>query len=725
MTFNSYIAHTREEDGETQPLIDHLNETAERAREHAAPWGETFAYVCALAHDVGKYSDAFQERIRGKRHRVDHATAGGQLLYELQNKSILGLFAAYCVMGHHGGLPNGGSDTQDTADNATLYGRLKRNIERYGAYKTELTLPLLEPFPLAKQWDNDCGFDAAFFVRMAFSALVDADWLDTERFCNVGNAPRGGFSEIATLCGRLSTHTERFLNRAGELSVLNQKRNQLLKNCLDASTLPSGLFTLTAPTGSGKTIASLAFALNHAVENDKRRVIYVVPYNTIIEQNAAVFEYLLGAENVLRHNSDVQYEDEDGVSLNKRHSTENWDYPLIVTSSVQFFESLFSNKPSKCRKLHNIADSVLIFDEAQMIPVPYLIPCVRAVKTLVAQYGCSAVLATATQSSLDKFFEPLKPTEITQNPKDLYTFLRRVTIRQLEEPLTEEDLTEELLGQERILCIVNTRRRAQVLFSRLHKDVPDGTFHLSTTMIPTHRKRALEAIRERLKQGVPCRVVSTSLVEAGVDLDFDAVYRERAGLDSVIQAAGRCNREGKRAPELSIVTVFTFAEGKPPRMIQPNIDAYGQVARNHKDLADLDAIRAYFEQLFYNIGEEQLDSRKIVPMFDDGARAKMSFPFADVAEKFKLIDDAAQRTVYVLHEASTLEKRLRDHERSRELFRELGAYAVSLFEQDIRVLCEFGAIEQLDEFVWLLSGVYYNEQIGVTLSPEGGHAVLM
>jgi CRISPR-associated endonuclease/helicase Cas3 len=721
----TYIAHTRE-DGAEQPLLDHLNGTAARAQEHAAFWGAgSFANACGSVHDVGKYSIAFQDRIRSKNIWVDHATAGGQLIYEAGQKSTLGVLAAYCVMGHHGGLPNGGSQKQRDRSDGTLYGRLEKPVENYGVYQKELPLPRIETFK--SQWAD--GFDAAFFVRMIFSALVDADWLDTEEFCACGNAPRGGFDSLSALHERLAPHIERRLNPAGEMNALNERRNGLLKNCLSAAAQSPGLFTLTAPTGSGKTESVLAFALEHAIRNNKRRIIYVVPYNTIAEQNAKVFEDLLGSENVLCHNHHIYYDGDDEASLNKRHSVENWDYPIIVTSNVQFFESLFANKPSKCRKLHNIAHSVLIFDEAQMIPVPYLIPCVRAIKTLVTQYGCSAVLATATQSALNKFFlehppeKPLTAIEIAENPVALYHALRRTEIHKVDEPLTDDALIERLLARNQVLCIVNTRHHAQELFGSLRHYTPEGAFHLSTTMYPAHRKRVLETIRQQIKRGMSCRVISTSLVEAGVDLDFETVFREQAGLDSIVQAAGRCNREGKRKPEDSIVYVFTSAGHRPPRMMEANISAYGQIARRYDDLAGLDAIKAYFEQLLYNIGEEQLDQKKILPMFINGAKSGMSFPFADAAKAFRLIDDSAQQTVYVLHEAPELQKRLCSGERTRELFRKLGSYAVSLFERDIRVLDEPDAIERLDESVYLLKEAYYNGQMGVTLSPEGGQAL--
>jgi len=719
MSLSSYIAHTRHQDGEKQFVCDHLQETARLAQANASPWGDAFAYICGLVHDIGKYSTAFQERINGSKQWVDHSTAGAQLLYEAGNKSKLSLLAAYCIMGHHGGIPNGGSRTQDTGDDITLFGRLSRSIEDYSAYKNELQIPQFDHFN--QSWKD--GFDVAFFIRMAFSALVDADWLNTEKFCNYVNAPRGGFSSLDTLCEKLGVQTTLFLNPKGEIGDLNRRRNDLLNICLAAAERPSGLFSLTAPTGSGKTIASLAFALKHAVQHGKQRVIYVVPYNTIIEQNAYVFENILGAENILRHNGDAAYDGDCEEHAMKRNSTENWDYPLIVTSSVQFFDSLFSNKPSKCRKLHNIASSVLVFDEAQMIPISYLLPCVRAIKSLVTQYDCTAVLATATQSSLGKFFDQLTLTEITENTEELFSCLRRTSIKRIDDdPLTDIALSDKLFGYKQVLCIVNTRKHAQMLFE--HMKNADGTYHLSTTMFPVHRKRVLDIIRERLKLGLVCRVVSTSLVEAGVDLDFETVYREKAGLDSIVQAAGRCNREGKRKPEESIVYVFASSEHHLPQMLRPNVSAYGHVARKYDDISCIEAIKEYFDQLHYNLGKEQLDIEHIEHMFDERIR-DFSFPFEDVAKKFKMIDDSAQQTVYVLHDAPELEARIRSKEYSRELFRALGKYSVSLFEHDIQGLETVGAIEKLDESILLLLQHHYDDKVGVPLTPKGGMALIL
>ena len=358
-----------------------------------------------------------------------------------------------------------------------------------------------------------------------------------------------------------------------------------------------------------------------------------------------------------------------------------------------------------------------------MIPVPYLIPCVRAIRELVEEYGCTAMLATATQSALDRFFDPLVPREITENPPDLYDFLRRATIVTLPESLTDDDLAERLSRHEQVLCIVNTRKMAGTLFQKLLQTRPDGVFHLSTLMTPFHRSKVLGEIRNRLSSGQDCRVISTSLVEAGVDLDFPVVYRAQAGLDSIVQAAGRCNREGKRPVDESFVYVFTSSEHKPPRVIEQNIAAARTALRRHDDCASLEAIAAYFEQLYYIKGQEALDSKNIVRKMNEGLRA-FSFPFREISDKFKLIDEDTQ-VIYYLKEASEFEKRLRSGERSRELFRKLGAHSVSLYHSDFRSLLEIGAVERLDEGIFLLAEHYYDNDCGVALSPKGGQALFL
>jgi CRISPR-associated endonuclease/helicase Cas3 len=351
-----------------------------------------------------------------------------------------------------------------------------------------------------------------------------------------------------------------------------------------------------------------------------------------------------------------------------------------------------------------------------MLPQSYLIPCVRAVRELTEQYGCTAVLATATQSSLDRYFAPLTAREITANPPELYAALRRATIRVLPEALDDDALVECLVEHRQVLCIVNTRRQAQALFAKLRQRHGGSVFHLSTTMYPAHRSRVLATIRERLNQGLDCRVVSTSLIEAGVDMDFPAVYRAEAGLDSIVQAAGRCNRNGLLPPQDAIVCVFTPAEHKPPDSLRANIAAYAQTTRRLGDLASLGAIGAYFEQLFYNKGDDALDQKAIISAFNSGLNS-FSFPFREVAGLVRLIEDDT-RSLFVLTEAPGLERRLRGGERSRELFRALGPYSVSLRDYELRERLRRGEVERLDDEAQIL--LFYDEDYGVALTPQDG-----
>ncbi|MDR1183288.1 MAG: CRISPR-associated helicase Cas3' [Coriobacteriales bacterium] len=714
MAKDIYLAHRSEDGASIQLLIEHLKGVAARARGFASAFGAgDLAYACGSVHDIGKYSDEFQRRINGANISVDHSTAGAQLICS-SDTGYLGKLVAYCIMGHHAGLPDGGSESTDVSDQPTLYGRLRKHLPDYNAYQSECSIPSLT-LPDFQPDDENGGFQVAFLIRMLFSALVDADWLDTEAFMQDGVVERGGFCSLGTLKQRLDEKLSVYQNPNNEF---NAKRTEILNDCLRAAQSGRGLFTLTAPTGSGKTLSSVAFAINHALTNGQQRVIYVVPYNTIIEQNAKVFEDIFGAENVLQHHSGVSYDVSESASesdYRKLLATENWDAPIIVTSNVRFFESLFRNKPSDCRKLHNIANSVLVFDEAQMIPLDHLLPCVAVIRELTERYNCSAVLATATQSSLDEYFAPSVLREITKNPQDLYEFFRRVTFEVMAEPLSLDELAEQLESHRQVLCIVNARKRAQELAGALSGDV----FHLSTTMHPLHRSRILNEIRRRLKSGEPCRVISTSVIEAGVDIDFPATYREKAGLDSIIQAAGRCNREGRRKKEESVVKVFSIAEASFGH-IKQNVAAYEHAARNCQDIASLDAIREYFEQLRYIIGKEGLDRESVVQEFNRGLWSA-SFPFKTVSQTFHLIEDnTCSLIVSDGDEAEALICRLRFGERTRGLFRAVQQYSVSLYENDFKRLRELGLVEDIDEEVKVLGKQYYDERYGVPLAPKGG-----
>ena len=343
---------------------------------------------------------------------------------------------------------------------------------------------------------------------------------------------------------------------------INRRRRKILQECISSgSNTTENLMSLTVPTGGGKTIASMAFALNNAIKNGRQRIIYVIPYTSIIEQNAKVFAGIFGGENVVEHYSSAEYDDTDSEEGNiKRLATENWDAPIIVTTNVQFFESLFSNRTSKCRKLHNIANSVIIFDEMQIIPEGFLKPCLKSIEQLTKQYNCTAVICTATQPSLEKFFERQVINEICSEVENNYDFFRRTTITVLERKLTKEEMSERLKNNSKVLCIVNKKKSANEIFEMLKDE--ENTFCLTTNLCSVHRSKILQQIKSCLEENKSCRVISTSLVEAGVDLDFPCVYREKAGLDNIIQSAGRCNREGKFSKEDSLTFVFTLSDEK-------------------------------------------------------------------------------------------------------------------------------------------------------------------
>ncbi len=709
-----FAGHTRE-DGAIQPLLAHLQGVAERAQAFGEPFGAgKYCYQLGLSHDIGKYSKAAQRRLLANGPKVDHATAGGQEIGKL-----MGSCAAYPVLGHHGGLPNGGTRL-DQGNEPTLAGRLKRqDLYDYSAYRGEVQLAAAPAPPLRLLGQK--GFSVSFMIRMLYSCLVDADFLDTENFMRPNGPPRGGYETIPALLERLNQHIVKFDGRGGSL---NQKRCEILATCLQKARGPKGLYTLTVPTGGGKTIASFSYALTHAKEHELRRIIYVIPYNSIIEQNAAVFAGIVGAENVLEHHMNVSYENEDELDSKKYLSTENWDAPIIVTTNVQFFESLFAARTSACRKLHNIANSVLVFDEAQMLPVPYLQACVRAVAELVHNYGCTALLCTATQPALAPLFPPeVQAAEICENHRELYAFFKRCEIESIGE-LTDEALAARLCALEQVLCIVNTRKQAQALYRLLPEE---GRVHLSTLMYPVHRSRKLAEIRQRLKDGLPCRVVSTSLVEAGVDLDFPAVFRAKAGLDSVIQAAGRCNREGKHPARESRVFVFTpDAHYKMPATQRQPAAVMDMVARKHPDIGGPQAIHSYFTEL-YCLKGEGLDQKGIVSRLEQGYNSEGSFPFRDIAADFRLIET---ETVAVLipreGEAAELAERLLQVGPNWKLLRKLGRYSVSIYPNHLKELYQLGMVEPIDEALYILRDeAAYDEETGLALTPSAGNAVIV
>lgn len=741
---SAYLGHLDEKTGRAQLLRDHLTGVADLAGRFAAAFGEEeMGRLLGLYHDVGKYSREFQAYIRAgeeekkkRRGSVDHSTAGAQEIAKLRQGAAAPL--AFCIAGHHAGIPNRG-ERADPEGSATLLGRLKRKgLPDYRAYRTENDAPAAVPSALYAQVAAE-AFPAMLYTRMLFSCLVDADFLDTEDFMSAGNVEREGFASLDTLLERLQESLEEKFSKPKtekekqKLQLpINEKRSALLAQSIAAGKEAKGnLYRLTIPTGGGKTISSLAFALHYAAhaKRKRKRIIYVIPYTSIIEQNAAVFRELLGEENVVEHHQHVDYDDAQDTDMNrKRLATENWDAPVIVTTNVQFFESLFSNRPSKCRKLHNLAESIVIFDEAQMIPLDYLRPSLAAIEALVRHYDCTAVLCTATQPPLGQFFPAdLQPIEICPALMENADFFRRTTIRLREEAMTEERLAAELAAQERVLCIVNVKKTAQRIFDLLGEQ--EGTYHLSTNLYPVHREQVLEEIRERLKDGKPCRVISTSLVEAGVDLDFPCVLREINGLDSIVQAAGRCNREGRRSAEESVVHVFSLEKREKSKVPSENVrlaaELTKEAVRNFgEDMANPEAIRSYFEELYDLIGDENLDKKKIM-------EESQEFSFAKIASDFRFIEDLT-RPIFIpaTIEAETLLVRLESGERSRSLMRKVGRYIVTVYTKcnggPFEQLAARGKIRMLDENLAVLTDMtVYDAQKGLLSNVGEGEGMFV
>ena len=715
-----YYAHVSDDGLRRQTVAEHLIGTAALSRGFASAFGaETDGELVGLVHDLGKCTDGFQARLLRGGPRVDHATAGALACVKYYGR----LEAAACVAGHHGGLPDFGNLRVDRAGDATLSGRLKKGIdgqylERCG--ESGVTLP-----ELPRSAEKRDRLQASFWTRMLYSCLVDADFLDTERFMD-GDRGRGGCDDIPTLLSRLEKYVAQWQSPQSELDRL---RCDILNTCMEAGSKARGIYTLTVPTGGGKTVSSLAFALRHAAAHGMQRVIYVIPYTSIIEQNAEVFRKILGARNVLEHHCGVQLDIEDGAGPEQVRcalAAENWDMPVVVTTAVQFFESIYANRSSKCRKLHNLANSVIIFDEAQMLPLPHLRPCVAAMASLAGQFRSTVVLCTATQPSLDDLLRAYAPSchiaELCPQTSESYDRFRRVTFRRAG-ALTDEELARQLSEHEQGLCIVNSRKAAQSIYSLLPSE---GSFHLSTLMIPAQRQEILAGIRARLKEGRPCRVVSTSLIEAGVDVDFPLVYREMAGLDSIMQAAGRCNREGKRPAQESEVTVFERTE-LPPKLFRSAIGAAREALAAHADPAAPEAMSHYFRGL-RGLNDGELDTNGVVRAFSEGISG-CDMPFRTVAENFRLIDQNTY-TIYIPYgDGAGLTERLRDGECSRSLYRELGQYAVSVYEQHFQLLHKAGAlltakdVPSLDGVSAILTDMtLYSETMGLTLEPETGKA---
>lgn len=737
-TSHTPIAHAaRGQHGEWRAphgLAQHLAAVGALAACFARDYGEDWARLAGQWHDLGKYRPRFQRYIRqvtgfealdahieNKPGRSPHSTAGAVLACDTFKEA--GRVLAYLIAGHHAGLDDwhGGLEARLAlpASREELDEALAQNPPAALLETGDFT-PNLLAIPGGK-----AGF--ALWVRLLFSALVDADFLDTEAYMDPDKAAaRADWPSMDALLGRYDSHMKQLAAEAPPTPV-NRLRADILQQCLTAAPDAPGVFSLTVPTGGGKTLASLGFALGHASLHKKRRVIYVIPYTSIIEQTADILGRIFGPDNVVEHHSNA--ETEPGQETHQsRLACENWDAPLIVTTNVQFFESLFAARTSRCRKLHNIVDSVVILDEAQLLPPEFLQPILDALRLLTEHYGVTVVLSTATQPALStkEYFDTARnlrgiaAREIIADPDALYRALERVKLRLPADwhvPTDWDALAAQVQGHDSVLAIVNRRQDARELWQRL----PEGTLHLSALMCGAHRSQVITDIKARLKAGIPTRVVSTQLVEAGVDVDFPVVYRALAGLDSIAQAAGRCNREGRL--ERGEVVVFVPPVGRLPDMVKRGINStVSTLGAAQITTLDPSQFDRYFESFYYVCDLDQHGIGQLLEV--EGSTLAVNFRTA--AEKFRLIQDEDSASVVVRYRGAegqddTVDRLLNTLAKEgpkRWLMRRLQRYTVNIHRKQAEKLQAQGDIRECMPGLFVqVSDWLYDPATG--LNPDG------
>lgn len=745
---SDFLAHVDEDPaGEFRLhlLGEHLRSVADLAGGFAEPFGGAeWARLAGLWHDLGKFQPAFQQYIRtesgydpeahmeeGAPGRVDHSSVGalhaiGHLSETGAAGKAAGRLLAYVIAGHHAGLPDW---HQSDGGAASLQARLAERASLYQVTKTvNAAGPYLEArFPAGGPPSRK---SASLWVRFLFSALVDADFLDTEAFMDPGrSARRSGWKALPEITSIFDAFME---DKVRHDTEVNRIRAEILGWCRDAATWDPGLFSLTVPTGGGKTLSSMAFALRHAREHGKRRVIYVIPYTSIIEQTAEVFRSALGETEpwtvLLEHHSSL---DADRETPRSRLAAENWDAPVVVTTSVQFFESLFAARTSRTRKLHNLVDSVVVLDEVQLVEADLLHPILDVTQLLADEFGVSVLLMTATRPTWAVGGHSAATTpalegvrEIVPDPHRLHERLRRVEIHvpsSLDEVQEWDEVAERILGEPSALCIVSRRQDARELFERVQQRDPDAV-HLSALMCGAHRSAVIRDVKERLSRGDAVRVVSTQLVEAGVDLDFPVVFRALAGLDSIAQAAGRCNREGRL--ERGAVHVFVPPTSPPPGILRQAAD----VSRTLFAAGELDPLAPasfdhFFRQLYWLRGD-RLDKHGIRQLLDhEGRDVSLAYAFRSAAARFRLIQDENRVSVVVLWPGPEGDPDVNEAVRSiqhggpsRAAFRRLQRAIVSISRWHLGPLVAAGAVEELHDRLYVQrDSSLYDPTLGLTV----------
>ena len=694
---------------------DHQQGVAKRARTFAAEFGMgDIGWIMGLLHDKGKEQVEWQKYIQGVTgydKEYAHLKTGpnhsyvGAVIAQKQYPQIAPLIAQP-IAGHHRGLYDYCDYVEET----------KRGIPQ------DVTFGEPIPYQLPK-FSNPERFDLHHIVRMLFSCLVDADSLDTEAFMNPEQAKlRGGHASMPELLTMMENHLQKLKVYASDTEV-NRIRNYVQEQCIKVSQGDGGFYSLTVPTGGGKTLASVLWALHHAVRNHLQRIIIAIPYTSIIVQTAATLKRIFGENNVLEHHSNMNPDDIKDKNLRERLqlATENWDYPIIVTTNVQLFESLFSNKRSDCRKLHNIAKSVVILDEVQTLPLDFYRPIVDTLNTLQRVFGASILFTTASQPILSGRIEGANPKasfdalssvhEIIPDAANLHDKLRRVELQFMDGARSYDDVAEELSKHQQVLCIVNTRRDAKELYDRLPKE--GICLHLSRMMCPAHVSTTIESVKTALKRqdGQPIRVIATQLIEVGVDIDFPIVFRQEAGLDSILQAAGRCNREGK----LEFCTTYVFSLGKehplPPGFMTQTNNARLNMGQQHDWFAP-ETMSCYFKQLHSRM--DDFDSKQMKEML-----YKQECEFEKAARQFHLIDDQTTSIIINWNDSMKLYEQLISQGPSYDLMKKLTHYSVNIRKHDFEKLQSMGAIDEPFENIYAVTNPsFYKADTGLIIDNQ-------
>lgn len=699
-------AHTPNQKGDWHELLEHLQGVANRARRFGDKFGAgDLAERAGWLHDAGKANPDFQRYLIACHSQPESKQKGpphsilGALEAHRQRADILSLVIA----GHHGGLPDLSTFKTQRLKPADTDPRIEDLLESL----RPLRLPR-SPVPVP----NSTALEAEFLIRMLFSSLVDADFLDTEAHMSEGISEKRSRAPSLQSCWEALEAYQK-VNSGHAKDPLNQARHEIYLACVSAAESPQGFFRLTVPTGGGKTLSGMAFALRHCMTSGLDRVIVAIPYTSIVDQNAGAYRSILGEEAVLEHHSNADWrnqtdpEDAPESTIRQRLASENWDAPIVVTTTIQFFESLFSNRVSACRKLHNIAKSVVILDEVQMIPEGLLDPILDVLKEMVARYHVTVVFSSATQPSFQFLHNSIgNAKEIVPDPGRFFRSLQRVRYERPPSSWTWEQLAAEVRQHPRAMAVLNRKRDALATLDAL---ADPEAYHLSTLLYPAHRRRILKELREKLERREPCRLIATQVVEAGVDLDFPVVFRAVGPLDRIVQAAGRCNREGGLGTEGRVI-VFTPSEGGVPHgtYAAGMSNALGLLADPCADLNDPALYDRYFVRLYQTVST---DAKHI-----QERRKELDFPA--VTERFRMIESP---TVPVLvrkalcdEERALIEdalERLRNRWGSpRSAMRMLQPFIVSLFQQDVACALTQGLAVPLESGLFEWVGKYHSRR---------------